>query len=123
MGARRPRLHQDRDGGIGDRCRPYSGAAKSRVYGCARPTRAQVTKMKERSLKFQGGHVYLPRHASFLSDYEGELLAFPHVRFGDQVDSTSQALACESSTYNLDAMNRGLGEMISALAFHKMSPC
>ena len=38
--ARRPGLHQDRDGGIGDRCKPYSGAAKL-AYGCPRMTRAQ----------------------------------------------------------------------------------
>ncbi len=58
--------------------------------------------------------------APWLASYVSKLLAFPNFRFDDQVDSTSQALACKSSTYDLDAMNRGMSELISALAFQRM---
>ena len=42
---------------------------------------------------FEGGEVLLPKNASWLTDYESELLAFPTGTFDDQVDSTSQYLA------------------------------
>lgn len=42
--------------------------------------------------QFESGNVFLPRHASFLSAYEGELLNFPAATNDDQVDSTSQFL-------------------------------
>jgi predicted phage terminase large subunit-like protein len=85
-----------------------------------RPERNKKTRMQLQSAKFRDGLVYLPRQAPGLASYVSELLAFPNVRFDDQVDSTSQALACVPSTYNLAAMNRGMGELISALAFQRM---
>lgn len=42
--------------------------------------------------RFEAGQVFLPREASWLPDYLGELLAFPLARNDDQVDATSQAL-------------------------------
>ena len=85
-----------------------------------RPERNKKTRMQLQSAKFRDGLVYLPRQAPGLASYVSELLAFPNVRFDDQVDSTSQALACAPSTYNLDAMNRGMGGLISGLAFQRM---
>lgn len=87
-----------------------------------RSERNKKTRMQLQSAKFRDGLVFLPREAPWLVSYVSELLAFPNVRFDDQVDSTAQALACESSTYNFDALNRGMGELISALAFQKMFP-
>ena len=42
-----------------------------------RPVRNKVTRMQDQYIKVQRGNVYLLRHAPWLSDYEGELLAFP----------------------------------------------
>jgi predicted phage terminase large subunit-like protein len=41
---------------------------------------------------FEGGSVRLPRHAPWLEEFVGELLAFPG-RHDDQVDALTQALA------------------------------
>jgi len=48
--------------------------------------------------KFSAGLVHFPRHASFKQALEAELLAFPHVKHDDQVDSITQALAFDLST-------------------------
>jgi predicted phage terminase large subunit-like protein len=42
---------------------------------------------------FEAGLVFLPKEASWLADYENELLEFPGGANDDQVDSTSQYLA------------------------------
>jgi predicted phage terminase large subunit-like protein len=54
---------------------------------------------KSKEFRFDGvlpmiesGQVYLPRFASWLADYEHELLSFPDSTYKDQVDSTSQYL-------------------------------
>jgi hypothetical protein len=73
--------------------------------------------MQEQSLKFQRGDVRLPRHAPWLSEYQGELLSFPQVRFDDQVDSTSQALAADHSTFNLAPLAEGMARFSNALTF------
>ena len=44
------------------------------------------------SVKFENGRVFLPKQASWLDDYIGEITAFPGGKYDDQVDSTSQAL-------------------------------
>jgi predicted phage terminase large subunit-like protein len=41
---------------------------------------------------FEAGVVYLPERASWLADYEKELIAFPSGKNDDQVDMTSQYL-------------------------------
>lgn len=45
-----------------------------------------------KSAMFEGGRVLLPARATWLSEYENELLSFPGSRHDDQVDSTVQAL-------------------------------
>ena len=52
--------------------------------------------------KFASGRVLLPEGAPFLADLLKELLSFPLSKTTDQVDSISQALAYEGSTYTLD---------------------
>lgn len=49
-------------------------------------------RLMAQAARFEAGQVFLPREASWLSDYLGELLAFPLARNDDQVDATSQAL-------------------------------
>jgi predicted phage terminase large subunit-like protein len=46
----------------------------------------------EVSPMIEGGQVYLPERASWLPDYEKELIGFPNAKYDDQVDSTSQYL-------------------------------
>lgn len=41
---------------------------------------------------FEAGMIHLPRSASWLVEFEKELLGFPGARYDDQVDSTSQYL-------------------------------
>lgn len=41
---------------------------------------------------FQAGKVLLPKRAEWLPDYQAELLGFPHAKYDDQVDFTSQYL-------------------------------
>jgi predicted phage terminase large subunit-like protein len=42
---------------------------------------------------FEGGEVLLPMQATWLAEYEAELLSFPTGTYDDQVDTTSQYLA------------------------------
>ncbi|WP_394728931.1 phage terminase large subunit [Altererythrobacter sp. GH1-8] len=57
-----------------------------------KPSIDKLARMQARSVMFETGKVILPRKASWLSTYLGELLGFPNRRHDDQVDSTSQAL-------------------------------
>lgn len=49
-------------------------------------------RLMAQAARFEAGQVFLPREASWLADYLGEVLAFPMARNDDQVDATSQAL-------------------------------
>lgn len=51
--------------------------------------------------KFASRNVQFPRNAPFMTNLLEELLRFPQSQFSDQVDSVSQALAYEGSTYTL----------------------
>jgi predicted phage terminase large subunit-like protein len=62
-----------------------------------KPDRDKVTRMSVQSGKFESGLVYFPKDARWLHDLEDELFGFPYVRYDDQVDSVSQALAYEFS--------------------------
>jgi len=48
------------------------------------------------SAKIEAGHVYLPADATWLADFEAEVLGFPYARHDDQIDSLSQLLAWPS---------------------------
>jgi predicted phage terminase large subunit-like protein len=52
--------------------------------------------------KFAAGLVRFPKGASFLAELERELLTFPQSKNDDQVDSITQALAHQFSSYTLD---------------------
>ena len=62
----------------------------------------KVTRLYVQAAKFEGGLVNLPKNAPYIDDLLAELLAFPHGKHDDQVDSISQALAYKLSTYTLD---------------------
>lgn len=57
-----------------------------------KPRIDKIARMQARSIMFETGKVFLPRHAPWLDTYLAELLGFPNSRYADQVDSTSQAL-------------------------------
>ncbi len=57
-----------------------------------KPEPDKETRMAIASAKFEAKQVYLPERASWLSDLEAELFAFPGSRYDDQIDSISQAL-------------------------------
>ncbi len=57
-----------------------------------RPHRDKITRMAAQSAKIEAGHVLIPDSASWLDDFQHEILAFPNGRHDDQVDSLSQAL-------------------------------
>ena len=62
----------------------------------------KVTRLYVETAKFEEGLVHFPRNAPYLADLLAELLAFPHGKHDDQVDSITQALAHKFSTYTLD---------------------
>ena len=65
-----------------------------------KPEQSKVTRMSIESAKFELGLVLLPRQASWLRDLEEELFSFPHGRHDDQVDSISQALRDQGSSFD-----------------------
>jgi predicted phage terminase large subunit-like protein len=82
-----------------------------------RPEGNKKTRMRIQSAKFEGGLVFLPKQAPWLFDYQAELFAFPNVRFDDQVDSTSQALAADHSDYDPKVIADGMARLSAGLAF------
>lgn len=65
-----------------------------------RPERDKVARMSIQSAKFEAGQVILPARASWLAAFEAELFGFPGSRHDDQVDSVSQALGYQGSSYD-----------------------
>ena len=61
----------------------------------------KVTRLWNQAAKFASGRIFLPEHAPFRSIVERELLTFPKAQTNDIVDSISQALAYEGSSYTL----------------------
>ncbi len=57
-----------------------------------RPIFDKEARLLAQAARFEAGQVFLSRDAPWLAEYLNELLAFPHGRHDDQVDSTSQAL-------------------------------
>jgi predicted phage terminase large subunit-like protein len=56
------------------------------------PGTDKVMRMHAQTAMFENGLVFLPRMASWLSDFVHELTGFPGTRHDDQVDSTTQFL-------------------------------
>jgi predicted phage terminase large subunit-like protein len=80
-----------------------------------RPEGSKKTRMQIQAAKFEAGLVLLPRQAPWLADYQAELFAFPHAPFDDQVDSTSQLLAVEHSTYDPQVLAEGMARFCSGV--------
>jgi predicted phage terminase large subunit-like protein len=86
-----------------------------------RPERDKKTRIKVQSAKFEAGLVWFPKQAPWLSDYEAEIFAFPNVRFDDQVDSTSQAIASDPFEHDWDAVARGWERFAFGLALERLT--
>jgi predicted phage terminase large subunit-like protein len=56
------------------------------------PNGSKKERMVAQSAKIEAGHVHLPKNADWLDTFLHEMLAFPHGRHDDQVDSVSQFL-------------------------------
>lgn len=56
------------------------------------PKQDKISRFSAVTALFEAGKVYFPNRASWLADYEAQLLNFPHTPHDDMVDSTSQAL-------------------------------
>jgi predicted phage terminase large subunit-like protein len=57
-----------------------------------KPEGDKVLRVSAQSAKIEAGAVHLPQKALWLDDLRNEVLAFPHGRHDDQVDSIAQAL-------------------------------
>jgi predicted phage terminase large subunit-like protein len=57
-----------------------------------RPSADKETRMARHQGRFEAGRVWLPKEASWLAEFESELLAFPNGRYDDQVDALLQVL-------------------------------
>ena len=64
-----------------------------------KPEHDKATRMSIASAKFEAGQVHFPERAPWLAELEAELFSFPGGRHDDQVDSISQALNRELSTW------------------------
>jgi predicted phage terminase large subunit-like protein len=62
--------------------------------------RDKVGRLYVQQAKFEAGLVLFPKRALFLPELEAELLVFPQGRTDDQVDSISQALSYQPSSYD-----------------------
>jgi predicted phage terminase large subunit-like protein len=51
------------------------------------PGADKVTRMSRQQGRFEAGRILLPNEASWLADFENELLAFPYGRYDDEVDA------------------------------------
>jgi len=53
----------------------------------------KIMRLHAQTAAIENGFVFLPREAPWLGEYLHELTIFPHSKYDDQADSTSQALA------------------------------
>lgn len=69
---------------------------------------SKADRLGERANLFETDRVLLPRTASWLDGYVEELTTFPDSDFSDRVDSTSQALAYDTSSGSADNAIRAM---------------
>ncbi len=54
------------------------------------PKGDKLSRISSASAMIEAGKLYLPKNASWLAEFESELLSFPHAKHDDQVDALSQ---------------------------------
>lgn len=67
------------------------------IYNGCRPRQDKRTRFEGQTARLESGRYWLPREASWLETFRRELLAFPHGRYDDQVDSMVQFLEWSGS--------------------------
>ncbi|WP_027525472.1 phage terminase large subunit [Bradyrhizobium sp. Ec3.3] len=80
-----------------------------------KPEGSKTDRMAAQSFRIEAGQVHLPTNAAWLGHFLLELLAFPHGKHDDQVDSTSQFLKWAShhpmfDDIELDIISVGRGD-------------
>jgi predicted phage terminase large subunit-like protein len=61
-----------------------------------KPERDKITRMNEVTAEIEGGRVFIPDRAKWLTDFETQIAQFPYGKFDDIVDSLSQFLRWSS---------------------------
>jgi predicted phage terminase large subunit-like protein len=74
-----------------------------------KPEGSKMDRMVAESAKIEAGHVHLPRQSDWLEIFLLELLAFPHGRHDDQVDSVSQFLKWAAKRMFFESQFVGIG--------------
>jgi predicted phage terminase large subunit-like protein len=73
-----------------------------------KPEGSKADRMVAQSARIEAGHVHLPKQAEWLDSFLLELLAFPHGRHDDQVDSVSQFLKWAATRRAIDDVEIGV---------------
>lgn len=63
------------------------------------PEADKITRMATQAAHIEDGHVHVPMQAPWLDDFKAEILAFPHGKHDDQIDSLSQMLKWRRDRY------------------------
>lgn len=95
-------------------------------YGMTRPlgqtpNGSKEDRMVAQSAKIEAGHVHLPKNADWLDTFLHEILAFPHGRHDDQVDSVSQFLKWSSrrgTAFDLTMVGMGPKVFVDGIQIH-----
>jgi predicted phage terminase large subunit-like protein len=77
-----------------------------------KPEGSKTDRMVAQSAKIEARNVHLPKEADWLGTFLHELLAFPHGRHDDQVDSVSQFLKWSSQRSPFGTMLVGMGPKV-----------
>jgi len=64
-----------------------------------RPETDKLSRAHGAAAIIEAGHLYLPKDAAWLAEFESEILGFPSSRFADQVDALSQLLGWVQQQY------------------------
>lgn len=80
-----------------------------------KPEGDKKTRLSGVSSMIEAGQLFLPQKASWLAEFQSELLAFPNAKFDDQVDALSQLLGWvrRRQAYDDDYLSPG-AEIVSA---------
>jgi predicted phage terminase large subunit-like protein len=81
-----------------------------------KPDGSKADRIVAQWAKIEAGHVHLPKDAKWLDSFLLELLAFPHGRHDDQVDSVSQFLGWAATRKSLEP---DIGFPISTGNYHE----
>jgi predicted phage terminase large subunit-like protein len=87
--------------------------AQAGIYGVKpyTPSGEKVMRLHQHTGTIELGQMRIPQQAPWLPDYVAELTTFPRTRYADQVDSTTQALACIKQMLQEPALITYYGEL------------